>query len=135
MKLKKSLTGWRDLQRQVDRMVDDRWSEPVEFHPWLSARVTGTGQADPARKVVKTRGIPVTPGSQVVGESGAGGATKQVESEEWVSIQKDYLPDYLKQHDRVYLPDRDEWYEINYIPPSATYRPNVHLIRLDLGTA
>ena len=34
----------------------------------------------------------------------------------------------------MFFPERNEWYEIAYPDPSATNRPNFHLIRLQPGS-
>jgi len=92
---------------------------------------------DPSRAIVKTFAVFMKPGASITGEGGAarayGGNIQQVTQDTWISIcDARLIVDLLawKQHDRVYLPDRGEWYEINWINPSATARPDIHLIRV-----
>jgi hypothetical protein len=128
------LPDWTALQKRLDFIVDGRWGESVILIPW--AKDTGIYQPgeegpDPARKLLTTTGIYVTPGSKVVGEMAAGGATQIVESECWLSITLGQLGGslaYWRASDRIYLVNRDLMYSFSYAEDSATYRPNLHLI-------
>ena len=127
--------NWVALEQRVDDLVDITFAEPVELHPWTDEGYSGDGGPDTSRKPVFTNGAYVTSGSKVVGEAASGSAIGAaiLEMEVWLSIQATLLGPitYWKAQDRVYWPDRNEWYSINYIPPSATYRYNVHLTRLN----
>lgn len=130
---------WFAIAQRMDTIVDNRFGEPVELHPWTAENFGSGGGPDPARAVLAgpdVLGVYVTQGSKVIGEGslgGAGGNTQLLEQEVWLSIQAGVLgdPAFWKSDDRVYFPDRNEWYQISYIPPSATYRYNVHLLRLN----
>jgi len=131
--------GWRDLERFMDIIVDEFFAEPIELHPWIAADYNDPGHADSARKVVKTIGCYVMPGAKAVGESGtvsSGMAARTVENSVWVSITEDNIGDInaWKQHDRVYLPERNAWFSIEKPVPSATGRPQFDLIRLQVGS-
>lgn len=131
---------WLQLEQQVDAAVDERFGEPVVLIPWLSGTGVYTQDQqgpDPSRKLKVTTGIFVTPGARLVGESGratggTGGTfnTQMLESEVWLSITDDNLGpiNYWRESDRVYFPDRDMMFNVSYVEPSATRRPNVHLI-------
>lgn len=131
---------WQQLQQQVDAAVDGRFGDPVVLIPWLKGQGIYTQDQegpDPDRKVKVTTGIFVTPGASLVGESGratggAGGGfnTQMLEQEAWLSIEQDNLGpiNYWRAYDRVYFPDLDAMFNIQYVEPSATRRPNVHLI-------
>src|SRR5262252_9502940 len=125
---------WRSFEQQIDAMVDQYWGEPVELHPMIPGSVTGDPTADPARPVINTTCVFMRPGAKVVGEGGdsySRNGAQQVASECWISIQDARLGGNIfawKQHDRIYLPERDQWFEINYISPSATGRPDIHLL-------
>ena len=127
--------NWVVYQQRLDKLLDLRMAEPVELHPWITGSGYSTdGVIDTSRPVLKTQAIFVTPGAQVIGESGSSmGGVQQLENEAWISIQEDLLgdPASWKAHERVYLPIRNSWYEIAYISPSATRRPDIHLIRLE----
>ena len=124
----------------MDDLVDRQFGEPVELHPWAEMSedsISGEGSGpDPARSVISTVGVVVRPGARATGESGtigAGLATQVVTQEIWVSIQEKYVGQIGQWHsyDRVRLPERyEQWYTIARIDPSATGRPNFHLIRL-----
>lgn len=132
-------TNWRALQQRLDAIVDSRFSEDIEFHPWIEgAGYASAGGPDLSRKVLKTRAEYVTPGAAITGESGSGnsGMSSQiVQSDVWASIQQDRLgaSAYWVKGDRVFWPLRNEWFSISYIEPSATFKPNVVLIRVKDG--
>lgn len=129
--------AWFALQQRCDAIVDQQWSEPLEIHPWVGGTVSEPGQADPSRPVIKTVGIYVSPGAQVVGEISTGAAgtdSKQLENEVWASVQREYIGNYettYKANDRLFWVWRNEWFTVDYIGPSSTYRPNIHLLRLN----
>jgi hypothetical protein len=78
-------------------------------------------------------GVFTSPGSRLVGEMAGEAMTQMVENECWLSVEQTVLGDdlsYWQSNDRVFMPDRDEWYTINYIGPSSTFRPLIHLSRL-----
>lgn len=124
------------MQQQMDSAIDDVWAELFEIHPWVSGGATTAGNPDPNRPVLKgadVRGVFTSPGSRVVGELADSQTTQQVENECWLSVEQGVLGDdlsYWTSDDRVFLPDRNEWYTINYIGPSSTFRPLIHLARL-----
>lgn len=132
---------WTALARQVDYVVDGRFAEPVVLIPWMKGTGIYTPEdegPDPTRRVVSTTGVFVTPGANLVGESGratggSGGGfnTQMLEQEVWLSITTDKIDDVTawREYDRVYFPDRNRFYNISYVEDSATYRPNIHLIR------
>lgn len=131
--------NWTALQQRVDFIVDGTLGEPVILIPWVGANQTVYTPVeqgpDPNRKMVVTTGIFVTPGGKLVGESGratGGGFNTQVlEQECWMSITQSNIGDVTNwvQYDRVYLPNRDRFYNLSYVEDSATNRPNIHLIR------
>src|SRR5262245_1598202 len=128
--------NWRALAARLDAYVDGTWAEPVELHPMVPGDIDTNPQPDPARRIVKTLGVFMKPGASIIGEGGLasayGGNLHTIAQEAWVSIADERLViDLLawKQHDRVYFPDRDEWYEIAWTDPSATMRSNIHLLR------
>lgn len=122
----------------MDGLIDNQFSEPVEFHPWKGAADDASGATsgpDPARAILITTAIYVVPGSRATGEAGtraAGLATQVVQAEEWISIVGEKLGDPASwlAHDRIYLPERNTWHEISSVTPSATDRYNVNLIRI-----
>lgn len=127
---------WRALERVMDAIVDDTWAEPVEFHPWGWRGVEDNPEPDPDRAVLKTMGILVMPGAATTGEgAAAGGMATPLTSSTWVSISEDNLKNtdlaYWREDDRVFFPDRDEWFKIDHPLPSATARPNIYLVRLE----
>lgn len=137
-----AVVPWLALQQWVDYIVDGRWSETVMMFPWADGTgvyVPGEQGPDPTRKVLVSTAVLVTPGAALVGESGratggVGGGfdTRLLEAETWMSITTDKLISVTnwRESDRVYFPPpRDEWYNISYLDPSATRRPNIHLIR------
>jgi hypothetical protein len=136
------MVAWRELERQVDQIVDGRFGDPVLMIPWVKeAKVFLVGEdgPDPARNPQLTTGIIVTPGAHLVGEggratggSGGGFNTRVLEAEVWLSVTLDNIGgDYAQWQpgDRVFMPNTMEMFEISYIEPSATFRPNIHLIR------
>jgi hypothetical protein len=130
--------AWMKIQQWMDNIVHARLGEPVEFHPWASGEGYGSeGQPDPNRPVLVTWGILDMPGPQVIGMGQAFGAnTRILEQDVWLSIQEvniGSLANYVT-YDRVYFPDRDLWFEINYPAPSATRRPRYYLTRLQPGS-
>lgn len=134
--------GWRAFQRRVDGYVDKTFSEPIELHPMLGGEfATGTAQPDPARVVLYCRGVYVMPGGRTTGEAGtvATGLARSegnvLTSMEWVSITEDQLgnPGNWQPYDRVFLPERGTWHQINSVTPSATGRFNIQLTRVQEG--
>lgn len=126
---------WQNQERRVDAAVDRQFAEPVELWPWVKPQYTGEGGPDPARQHLRTYGIFVMPGATATGEGGTVGAgltTRVVTNDVWFSITEDKIIDYSywKEGDRVYLPDRDEWFALTFITPSATGRPNLNLVRI-----
>jgi hypothetical protein len=134
-------SSWRGLQQWMDAIVDQQFSEPVEFHPWVGGADDATGTSarpDPDRAVLYTTAVYVVPGARATGEGGsraAGMAIAAVTSEEWISITGEKLgdPSSWIARDRVYLPERNSWHEISNVVPSATDRYNVNLVRLSAG--
>ena len=130
---------WRLYEQIVDNMVDRQWGEPCELHPMQAGGVTGDITADPTRPIIKATACFVRPGAKVIGEGGdaySRSGAKQVEQEVWISIQDAQIGGNIfawQQHDRVYMPERDQWFEINYINPSATGRPDMHLLIVQSG--
>lgn len=132
--------SWTGLETWLDQIVDSRFAEAVLLVPWVigsGVYVEGEQGPDPSRKMIDTKAVFVTPGAQLIGESGratGGGFDTQVlENECWISIVVDNIGSYSnwRKSDRVYLKDRNEWYEISYFAPDATRRPNIHLVRLN----
>jgi hypothetical protein len=131
---------WRNFERQVDAAVDAYFAEPIELHPMMGAEDTSVGgpQVDPSRAVLYCIGVYVMPGAAATGEAGTiaigrsnvGGPV--LTAAEWVSITEDQLgnPANWQPNDRVYLPERGTWHNINSITPSATGRFNVNLTRV-----
>lgn len=129
---------FRTLIKEMDVAVDEMFAEPVELHPWLNSdgRYSTSGMADSSRSVLKTMAIYVTPGAAATGERAlvGGGISHTLEQDVWISIQQELLGDLSawQAGDRVYWPERGEYYELLYPPiPHATLRPNVHLTRLE----
>jgi len=132
---------WRGFERLVDKMVDAQFGEPVELHPWTTATAATEGGPDPAREVLVTWGILVMPGAAALGEGGSvsvGMSTRVVANDTWLSIQEDRLAkarlETWKEGDRVYFPDRDQWFTVLYPTPSVTARPQIELARMQKGT-
>jgi hypothetical protein len=126
---------WLEMQRRMDRTIDEVWAEQFEIHPWISEGYSGQGAPDTTRAVLKgdhVIGVVTSPGSRLVGETADSPTTQIIENAIWISVEQTVIgdPSQWKDGDRVYLVDRDEWYEINWIGPSATFRPNIHLTRL-----
>ena len=131
---------WRSLEQRMDRIVDRQFGEPVEMHPWTTATVSDEGGPDLARDMIETIGILVMPGAHAMGEAGtvgAGMATRVVQNDTWLSIQEDNLLKsklfMWREGDRVYFPDRDEWFSVLYPTPSVTARPQIYLARMQVA--
>ena len=129
---------WKSLELKMDKIVDRQFAEPVEFHPYTKASYSDPGSPDPARSILKTTGIYVNPGAAITGEGGTQGANlnfRLVMQDCWISIIGDYTSSVYNwvRGDRVYLPERGEWWEITYIDLSPTNRPNIHLVRLQIA--
>jgi hypothetical protein len=132
---------WRGIERLCDDLVDDYWAEPVEIHPWGPVGIDDDGTADPARPAVVTRGILVMPGAAATGEAGSqatGMNSGPLDLTTWVSLTEYNLKTLkasdLQQGDRVYFPDRDEWYMIDHPIPSKTGRPQIYMSRIQEST-
>lgn len=128
---------WRGFEKLTDRVVDRFFGEPVEMHPWTPAGVSDEGGPDPQREVITITGILVAPGAAATGEGGtvsSGMSTRVVAYDVWVSIQEDQLAkarlETWQKGDRVYFPDRDQWYTVLYATPSVTARPQIELARM-----
>lgn len=130
-----ALSRWRGFEQTLDRIVDRYWDEPVEIHPWTGGDYSGGGQPDTTRPVLKTRAVYESPTPRVLDMArafGGGGGTQLLQQEVWISMQEDRLGDVrtYKKDDRVFLPERNMWFLINYVGPSATRRPTLSLSRL-----
>ena len=132
---------WRGPQVMMDGMVDDFWSEPVQIVPWGPVGIDDDGSPDPARPAITRRGILVMPGAAATGEAGTraqGMTASYFDTSTWLSITEyELLPMKLadiQQGDRVYFPDRDEWYMIDHPIPSKTGRPQIYMSRLQEST-
>jgi hypothetical protein len=130
---------WRGFERLCDRIVDRYFGEPVEMHPWTEATAATEGGPDPTREVIYITGILVMPGAAAVGEGGSvsvGMSTRVVAQDVWLSVQEDQLAkaklETWREDDRVYFPDRDQWYEVAYPTPSVTARPQIELTRMQV---
>jgi len=131
------VSWWVQQQRFLDNLVDQFWGEPVELHPMTPGTVGTDPAADSARPIMHATAVMMQPGAEIVGEAGrayayGGSNLRTIEQDVWVSIQDLQSGDITqwKPHDRVFWPDRGEWYEIAWINPSATHRADVHLIRV-----
>lgn len=129
-----------NLQARLDGIIDLRWGEPVELHPWTQGQYTTEGVPDPSRPVIKTTGVYAMNTSRTVALAMAMGGpntAKMVEADVWASIQLTNIGSLAnwKANDRVYWPQRNEWYSINYVAPSATGRPKIYLIRIQANVA
>jgi hypothetical protein len=129
-------SGWRSLERVMDAIVDDTFGEPVELHPWGWRGVEDNPERDPDRPILKTTGILVAPGAAVTGESGTGGGmASPLTGGTWLSLTEEALKttklEDWREDDRVFFPDRGEWYKIDHQVPSVTARPNIYLVRLE----
>lgn len=131
---------WRSLQERMDIIVDSKFSEPIEIHPYrvVSGGYSGSGsEPDPNREILKTNGCLAGPGSNIIGEGGTMGAgglnTRMVAQEFWLSLMEAKGGDIhtWKKGDRVYAPERNDWYEIVYSDRSWTGRPLFHLVQLN----
>src|SRR5262252_3524755 len=106
-----ALSPWHTLQLRLDAYVDNVWSEPVELHPWTGASYAEGGGPDPARAVIKTRGVFMRPGASNTGEAAGQGRmidSKIVTSDVWISIEevKMIVPwQEWRQGDRIYMPE------------------------------
>ena len=125
----------------MDDIVDDQWGEPVELHPWSGSGIEEGGGPDPTRRAIVTIGILVMPGAAATGEGGAvstGMSSSPLGASTWLSISTHNLKGValhsLTEGDRVYFPDRDEWYSVDHPLPSVTARPQVYLNRLEIGS-
>lgn len=129
--------NWTAFQQRVDFIVDGTLADPVILIPWISGTQVYTPSEqvpDLTRKLRVTTGIFVTPGAKLVGESGSavGSGGKEVAQEAWLSITTANLGGditYWQSGDRVYFPNLNRFYNLSYIDDSATFRPNLHLIR------
>ena len=128
---------WRGLERYMDAIVDRQFGEPVEMHPWTEGGISDEGGADPARDIIYIIGILVAPGASATGEGGVvstGMSHRVVAYDIWLSIQEDQLAkaklETWQKGDRIYFPDRDQWYTILYPTPSVTARPQIELARM-----
>lgn len=127
---------WLSMQRMMDGIVDDTWAEPVELHPWNRGGYAGDSDTpDTTRTVLKGPGVVavyMTPGSTASGETSDSPIQFMSQDIFWMAIQADILgdPANWREGDRVYWPDRDEWFEVRHVAPSATRRHNVSLARL-----
>ena len=116
-------------------MIDGFWAELFEIHPWITEGYTGRGSPDTTRTMLKgpnVVGVLEGPGTRMVGETADAPSTQQIENEVWLSVDQTIIgdPTYWATGDRVFLPDRGEWFEILYIGPSTTFRPFIHLTRV-----
>jgi hypothetical protein len=126
-------SSWWELERVCDSIVDDVWAEPVELYPWKLGGVEDNPTPDPTRAVLKTRGVFMLPDETGIGAGG--GMTSPLTGVTWVSLSIDSfkaseLDDWV-EGDRVFFPDRQEWYVVDHQSPSATGRPNIYLARLE----
>jgi len=88
-----------------------------------------------------TRAALVMPGAAASGEAGSGAqgmTATYLDTTTWFSITEYNLLPYklsdLQQGDRVYFPDRNEWYMIDHPMPSKTGRPQVYVSRIQEST-
>lgn len=131
-----AVQAWINYQRMMDEAVDGLFAEPVELHPWTGDSYETGGVADTTRDVVTTTAIFVSPGAATTGEGGTGTPGGVLSGDVWISIDQRKLGDLSnwRAGDRVYLPDRGSWWEMNAPPLAhATFRPNIHLIRIAGG--
>jgi hypothetical protein len=128
---------WRTYERMMDRIVDRYFGEPVEMYPWKTGGISDEGGPDPTREQINITGILVMPGAAAIGESGtvnSGLSTRVVANDVWLSVQEDQIVKAKlatwKEGDRVYFPDRDQWFTVLYPTPSVTARPQIELARM-----
>lgn len=132
------MSVWKGLEQIVDQLVDGTWAEPVEFYPMSVSGLEDNPAIDPSRTILKTIGVFMMPGAAATGEGGApamaGFPAGIVSERAWISVTDDNIGDlsaWNNKTDRVYLPERDLWFSIQSILPSANGRPNVYIDRLN----
>jgi len=131
------MSVWAAQEQRLDAVIDRFWGEPVELHPMSGGDVSEEPVPDSTRNIVFSTAVYMRPGSAVTGEGGTQGAglsSQIVENDTWASIVGDVIggdDPFFEKDDRVYWPERNEWWAITYITPSATNRPNIHLVRLN----
>jgi len=132
---------WRGPQVMMDDLVDDFFAEPMRLVPWGPVGIDDDGAPDPARPELLTRAALVMPGAAASGEAGSGAqgmTATYLDTTTWFSITEYNLLPYklsdLQQGDRVYFPDRNEWYMIDHPMPSKTGRPQVYVSRIQEST-
>ena len=64
-------------------------------------------------------------------------STRIVTQDVWLSITLDKLGglNLWRTDDKVFFPERKQWYSISWIDQSATDRPNIHLTRIQDANA
>lgn len=129
------VSPWKSLEQWTDRVVDEQFGEPVVLYPMMGGDTATEPSLDPSREIITTTGIYVRPGAALTGEAGfpAMSSAPMEEADVWLSIVSDVVgdPPIFGKDDRVYFPDRGEWLAISFVDPSATGRPNIHLLRLN----
>jgi hypothetical protein len=126
--------------QMVDTHVDNVWGEPCKLLPWQRSEEMIDGVPDMSRPVVSCVGVyilprpvPISMGAIPGQRAGGGGAwnARELESDVVLSIRQQYVDRcQLQKGDRVTFNLREGIFEVAFVPPSATDRPRVGLIRL-----
>lgn len=130
--------NFEDLIPTLDDTVDAMFAVPVVLQPWKQGTYAA-GAADPDRDPLECYGVYETgtaaPGS-LGGSSGGGFLTRVEGAELMLSIQKKFVDMVnLQKGDLVVFTDPANNFvaEVLSVPPEATERPDIPLIRSQMG--
>jgi hypothetical protein len=117
--------------KPLDARVDQVFGEPILLKPMKTA---GGGyresMPDDSRQEVIGVGI-YDQGRGAVEPTGQGMVHRQATTDTTLSLRFEIVDRaQLRKGDRVFFPERQEWYEVTYISPDPGGRPDVHLVRV-----
>lgn len=127
---------WRTLAADADAVIDDQFGEAARLVPMRDGTYQGPGR-DPDRQPVDVVGVFVTSGDQAIGLAGdhAGRPLTQriAVGDLFFSVRASQLGAFdPRVGDRLVLLDADrkgEAFEISRVPPEATGRIKIALVR------
>lgn len=120
--------NWQNMIATADRIIDAQWAETAVIHPQSQDDEYTALSADPERPVVETEGVFTRPGASVTNTPGG----NRAQADYILQIMDDKAPGYeLRDEDRVFMSDRNQWFQISYVDTRTQGRVILHLMGFD----
>lgn len=120
--------NWSKMIAAADRIIDKQWAETAVLHPQTQADEYSALGPDPDRSVLTTEGVFTRPVANVMNTQGG----NRAQADYILQIMDPKLPPYeLRDEDKVYMSDRDQWFQVSFVDRRSAGRTILHLLNDD----